>query len=268
MEQLIDAINLRAMRSQGAVIHYSRASQVLAHDQAAIDAVAQQARGKPILDLGVGAGRTVPALLAISSDYLGIDYVREMVDACQRKFAGVRFSFGDARSLTDVPDASMHMVVFSCNGICMVGHEDRLKILREVHRVLEPGGVFVFSTYNRNSPEASGRFRFPDFGVSKNPARMLVRTVRFAKDLVISLWNRQRLRQHEIHAPDFAMLNDVCHNYSVMLYYLSLHTQRQQLEATGFAPDAAAFDLTGKPITDDTELDSMAFIARKPLLQQ
>jgi SAM-dependent methyltransferase len=165
--------------------------------------------------------------------------------------------------MTNVLDASMSLVVFSCNGISMVGHDDRLAILREVHRVLKPGGAFLFTTYNRNSPEASDGFRLPDASWSMNPARSVVRLARFAKDAAIGLYQRRQNLRHEVRNSRFALVNDPCHNYGVMLYYISLAQQRRQLEEAGFRADALAFDRTGRRIDGDTTLDSMALIARK-----
>jgi SAM-dependent methyltransferase len=263
MENIIDRINLHTMRSAEVVAHYSRPSDLLPHEKAALDAVAHQARGKPILDIGVGAGRTVPALLAISPDYLGIDYSQKMIAACRERFPHQRFAHADARRMSSIATGSIHLAVFSCNGLCMVGHEDRLQIVREAYRVLAPGGAFVFTTYNRNCPEASAGFRFPDFTLSYNPVRTLVRGLRFVRDAAISAVQRSRYLRHEVHATDFAVLNDRCHNYSVMLYYITLANQRRQLEAAGFEAGAEAFDRHGHRIEGDTPYDSMALVARK-----
>jgi SAM-dependent methyltransferase len=263
MENVVDRINLRTMRSPAVVAHYSHSAALKPHEEAALKRVAAQARGKAILDIGVGAGRTVPALLAISPDYLGIDYSQEMVDACRARFPAQRFAHVDARHMASIADGSIQLAMFSCNGLCMVGHDDRLQIVREAYRVLAPGGSFVFTTYNRNSPEARAGFRLPDFTPSLNPARLLVRGARFVRDIAISALQRSRHVQHEVHRTDFAVLNDRCHNYSVMLYYITLANQRRQLEAAGFEPGAEAFDLHGHRIEDDTPYDSMALVARK-----
>jgi len=45
--------------------------------------VADRVRGCPILDLGVGGGRTVSLLRLLSSDYLAIDYTPELVEVCR-----------------------------------------------------------------------------------------------------------------------------------------------------------------------------------------
>lgn len=269
----IDRINLRAMRSAEVVAHYARPKphnhdELLPHERAALEEVRHEICGGALLDIGVGGGRTVAALREVSTDYLGIDYSQEMVEASRARYPDARFAHADARRMTDIQDASIDLAVFSCNGISMVGHEDRLAIMREVHRVLKPQGIFLFTTYNRNSPEARARFRFPDFEPSPNPARMLVRGARHLKDTAISVVQRLRHLRHEIHTPEYAVLNDRCHNYGVMLYYITLAQQRRQLAEAGFAADAWAFACSGQRIVDDTTLDSMALIARKPSAQR
>jgi ubiquinone/menaquinone biosynthesis C-methylase UbiE len=263
MDNVIDRINLRTMRSPAVVAHYARPDQLMSHERASLDHVANEVRGGAVLDIGVGGGRTVKALLEVSTNYLGIDYSQEMVAACRARFPDVRFEHSDARRLSSICDGSISLAVFSCNGISMVGHEDRLAIMREVHRVLKPGGVFLFTTYNRNSPEAKAGFRFPELQLSANPIRMLVRVARLVRDTAISLHQRRRHIKHEVHTSRYAVLNDMCHNYGVMLYYITLAQQRRQLEEAGFQADALAFDCRGRRIVDDTTLDSMALIARK-----
>lgn len=264
MQNDIDRINLRTMGAPDVVAHYARAAALQAHEQAALDTVSAEMRGRAILDIGVGGGRTVPHLLAISHDYLGLDYSLAMVEACRARFPEQRFVHADARQMSSVADGSIDLAVFSCNGLCMVGHADRLQIIRETFRVLAPGGAFVFTTYNRDSPEATAGYRFPDFDWSPNPVRLAVRTARFVRDAVVSARQRRRNLQHEVHDTDYAVLNDHCHNYSVMLYYITLAKQRQQLEDIGFAPGALVFDLKGQPVASNTPFDSMAVVARKP----
>src|SRR5690606_33505099 len=96
------------------------------------------------------------------------------------------------------------------------------------------------------------------------PLRAAVRLSRFAAQTLLRLRNRRRFRPHEVHADDYSVINDVCHHYGTMLYYVTLEKQRWQLQDAGFEPDAEAFDLDGQPVRDDTAHDSIALIARKP----
>ena len=263
MLNAVDEINVNVMRSKQGVAEYSVEEQLHPHEKAALDRVAAEFLNQPILDLGVGAGRSVRALRRISDNYLGIDYSPEMIAACEARYPTERFAYADARHLTDVAANSIALAVFSCNGIGMVAHDDRLLILREVRRVLRPGGVFVFTTHNRNSPEATAGFRWPEFQASRHPIRLAVRSLRFIRDTVLSLRNRLRYVKYEQHNAHYSIINDRCHNHGIMLYYISLAQQRQQLIDQGFEPNAEAFDGAGNLIRDDTTTNSMALIARK-----
>jgi SAM-dependent methyltransferase len=109
---------------------------------------APEVRGKRVLDIGVGGGRTVPLLLLMTDRYVGIDYAEPMVAACRKRFPGLTFSVGDARVLEEFSDASFDFVFFSYNGIDTVTDEERQQVYRSVHRVLSPEGLFAFSTLN------------------------------------------------------------------------------------------------------------------------
>jgi len=113
---------------------------------------ADLARGRPVLDLGVGGGRTTSLLRLVSSGYVGIDYTPELVDLCRRRHPGADVRLGDARDLAGLDDGSFGLVVFSHNGIDAVDHEDRERVLAEAHRVLGPGGIFCYSTLNKDGP--------------------------------------------------------------------------------------------------------------------
>jgi SAM-dependent methyltransferase len=251
------------MSRRDVVDGYASKDELSPAESAMVDAVRDEVAGRPILDLGVGGGRTVPALRALSQDYVGIDYSREMVDACRRRFPGVRIEHGDARDLSAFPDGSFRLAVFSCNGLGMLGHDDRQRALREIHRVLDQSGVFVFSTHNRRSREHDAGFQWPPFEPSLNPLRLAARTVRFAMRTVARVGNRASHKPREERAPDYSIINDVCHDYGTLLYYIDLSTQRRHLAQVGFRPDAAAYDLSGNPIDQDTRDNSIGLIARK-----
>ena len=120
-----------------------------------------------------------------------------------------------------------------------------MQIMSEVHRVLKPGGYFLFSTHNKNCPDSTAIFKLPEVAFSPNPVRLAFRLARAVRRTPLRLMRRLRMRRHEVRNSEFAMINDVCHDYGVMLYYITLDKQRLQLEKMGFSPDAEAFALDG-----------------------
>ena len=74
--------------------------------------IASAVRGKPILDIGIGTGRTTPLLRLLTDDYVGIDYAANMVKAAKSAFPGVDLRVGDVRDLRDFEDGSKELVLF------------------------------------------------------------------------------------------------------------------------------------------------------------
>ena len=198
--KIIDSINRQTMRS--VVTEYRWADDLQSHERAALSSILERVRGKRILDIGVGAGRTVKDLREVSEQYVGVDYVREMVDHCRERFPGVRFDHADARAMTQFAAESFDLIVFACNGICMVDHAGRLQILREVHRLLAPGGFFIFSTSNVNDPRRNRFLRLPPLEMSRNPAKVIARSARFVGHTGYRLFNRLRHRRQEVRTDD------------------------------------------------------------------
>lgn len=128
--------------------HYAEMTALEAAERAAIDSIAMKCRSLPVLDLGVGGGRTTPALLAISNDYIGVDYSEEMVTECRARFPGVRFELGDARRMEMFPSDHFALVMFSFNGLDYQMHYERMAVLGQVYRMLRSGGFFLFSSHN------------------------------------------------------------------------------------------------------------------------
>jgi SAM-dependent methyltransferase len=64
------------------------------------------APGSDTIDIGVGGGRTTPALSKFAKNYLGIDYSSAMVDVCRQRFPHLSFACADATNLSDIADDS------------------------------------------------------------------------------------------------------------------------------------------------------------------
>jgi SAM-dependent methyltransferase len=102
-----------------------------------------------ILDLGVGGGRTTAYLSSIAARYVGVDYASEMVAECRKKFPQLEFETENASDLSRFEASSFDAVVIAFNGMdYVIPDESRLRALREIHRVLKPGGILIFSSHN------------------------------------------------------------------------------------------------------------------------
>jgi SAM-dependent methyltransferase len=134
-----------------------------------LDELREKLSNMKMLDIGVGAGRTTGHFACLTKEYVGIDYSPSMIATAKKKFQNypkrISLLTMDARNMTFFPDGYFDFILFSYCGIDYVGHEDRLKILREVRRLLRKGGFFSFSTHNLNyfkqgcSVRLSGGFR-------------------------------------------------------------------------------------------------------------
>src|SRR5690606_33195105 len=145
----------------------------------------------------------------------------------------VTFEHSDARDLSKFPPSSFDLIVFSFNGIDYVDHADRLKILKEIRRLLAAGGAFAFSSHNRDAP-LKGAWDLAHF---KNAS--LKKPLGFAKRSLIYLAgivNSRRNAKKETHTPEYAILNDEAHEYSLLTYYISVGNQIKQLKECGFGP--------------------------------
>jgi SAM-dependent methyltransferase len=121
-------------------------------EQAAVAGVAPAVAGQPILDIGVGAGRTTALLRPLAGEYVGIDATAPVVEACRTAHPGLRFQQMDARDLQRLPAGHFALVVFAGNGIDALPVADHPRVLAEVHRVLRPGGLFIVSSHSRHGP--------------------------------------------------------------------------------------------------------------------
>ncbi len=117
-----------------------------------------------ILDLGCGTGRTTFGLLEKGfSNIIGVDITPEMI-ACAKEIAKERkikieFQVGDATALS-FADCSFAGVLFSFNGLFSIPTAiAREKAFAEVCRILRPGGLFIFTSHDRDIPGFSEYWR-------------------------------------------------------------------------------------------------------------
>jgi ubiquinone/menaquinone biosynthesis C-methylase UbiE len=241
--------NRNTYESSHAVHEFEKLADLQPPEQTILDLIAPSLGRARMLDLGVGGGRTTPHFAVRTADYVGADYSVGMAAACHARFAGerYRFSVADARALP-FPDRSFDFVLFSFNGIDYVSHDDRQRVLAEVHRVLGEGGCYAFSTHNiDNAPSL----------LSWVP-RVGVRTT-------LRQWKLRSMNPplREITARDWIVLQDGALHGGLETYYVRKGEQLRQLEKAGFR-NIRVFQLDGAPAREGATDPWLYYLCVKP----
>ncbi|HUR87743.1 MAG TPA: class I SAM-dependent methyltransferase [Ramlibacter sp.] len=262
----LDSINRRAWAQPSTVRLYERLQGWTDPGEcAAVAYVSDAARGQPILDIGAGAGRTSEFLLPISDRYVAIDYTDGMVRAFRKLHPQVRMEQMDARDLSAFFDEQFALVVFSFNGIDAVDREGRTKVLREVHRVLRPGGRFLFSAHNHEGP---GRGESPKVHIpfTWNPIKLGWRSVKAIGALPRSWTNHHRNRQLNESHDGWSIMNAGAHDFGIVVMYTALAEQKRQLREAGFECEVVFDSKRGQPVADGADTRDVFwfhYVARK-----
>ena len=99
-----------------------------------------------LLEVGCGEGRGIDFLLPGITSYAAIDKIAPVIDMLQKKYPQGRFLSGNIPPLSSFADNSFDSLV----SFQVIEHiqDDRL-FLKEIHRVLKPGGIALLTTPNR-----------------------------------------------------------------------------------------------------------------------
>ncbi|MGJ0120638.1 class I SAM-dependent methyltransferase [Williamsia sp. MIQD14] len=223
-----------------------------AGEQQALVAVASRCRGRAVLDVGVGAGRTTPLLRLISDDYRAIDYSSRMVAAFHRHHPGLDCRVADARDLVGVDTGRHGLILFSNNGIDALPHEDRVRVLGEFRRVVAHDGVIVFSTLNKSGPsfgETPFQLRRPTQR-SVSMRALVVRGLRWLIDPRSGVRSVRNFRAHRGLTVDhgrWAVGPLAAHDFAPVVHFTSVPDLRETLTEAGLVPEMV-FDERGQPV--------------------
>jgi 2-polyprenyl-3-methyl-5-hydroxy-6-metoxy-1,4-benzoquinol methylase len=99
-----------------------------------------------VLEVGCGEGRGVAPLMEKAKSFTAVDKIKPVVDELQKKFPTGKFISMNIPPLSGLKDNSYDSI-FSFQVIEHI--QDDFLFLKEIHRVLKPGGVALLTTPNR-----------------------------------------------------------------------------------------------------------------------
>ncbi len=213
-----------------------------------------------VLELGCGAGRLSGHLIELGGQFHGIDLSPAMVDYCRAHYPGATFDTGDLRDLSPFPDESLDAVVATNNVLDVLDDAERREVLRDIRRILRPGGILSMSSHNR---EAIGSLRSPwDIRGARNAVRMAGKIAL----VPMRVYNRRKVIHLQRFEDDYALVNDDAHNFKLVHYYIAPGAQRRQLADAGFEVLETRRSDGAEMADDDLAQDCVEvhYVARRP----
>ena len=137
--------------SKVGIKEYSELLKLQEPEKVILKKIKSKIKGRKMLDIGIGAGRTTKFFAPLVKEYVGTDYSKGMLDISKERFSNLpnaSFKICDARAMRIFKDNSFDFILFSFNGIDSVSYEDRDLILEEIKRVGKKNAIFCFSSHN------------------------------------------------------------------------------------------------------------------------
>lgn len=220
--------NENTYASSDVVKNYSKSTYLHDPEKTVLRMLRPKLKSMNMLDIGTGAGRTSCHFMHLVKGYTGIDYSKEMVNACKKRFRNpkgkINFEVCDARSMHIFKDNRFDFILVSSNALDYISHEDRLKALKEIRRVGKPGGFFLFSSHNLQSIG-----RLLEVPLTFNPVNMFRNIVTYALLKILNT-DFKKLKKEK-----YTIMNDGAHQFRLSTYYIRPAEQIKQLENEGFS---------------------------------
>lgn len=235
-----------------------------AGEHALLEGLDAETRGRPILDVGVGAGRTIPLLASHDGGYVAVDFLPAMVALARERHPGVHVEQADARDLARFPPESFGAVFFSFNGIDGIAHEDRDAVHRAALRVLAPHGLYLFSTHNLEDTAAGLPPWHPrSLDLGNGPRAMLACAYRMPQRT--RSW--RRLAPLRRSGERWAVLVGSGYDFSVLWHHVTPAEAASEVMRAGFETAPRVFGSDGVPLAagDDSSGSPWVYVlARSP----
>lgn len=107
-----------------------------------------------ILDLGCGPGLYTEIYARQGHNVTGIDISKNSIAYAKKESANkklnIKYLHGDYNEL-ELPESSFDLITMIYTDFGVLPPEDRKKLLVKVHRLLKPGGRFIFDVLNDNN---------------------------------------------------------------------------------------------------------------------
>jgi SAM-dependent methyltransferase len=161
-----------------------------------------------------------------------MDVSRAMVRRASAVCPGATIVVRDLREIDVYARHSFDAVVAGFNVLDVLDQDDRQAVLAGIGRLLKPEGLLIFSSHNRgHAPAVVGPVGqlLQDIR-HRRVRRALLGLVRLPRRIA----NHARLRRLERDEAEYAIVNDVAHDYALAQYYIGRDDQERQLERHGF----------------------------------
>jgi 2-polyprenyl-3-methyl-5-hydroxy-6-metoxy-1,4-benzoquinol methylase len=109
--------------------------------------IAEQYVKGDVLEVGCGEGRGIDLLVPRAASFTAVDKIAPVIDYLKKKYPDATFLSINLPPLTSLADNAYDVVI----SFQVIEHiSDDHSFLREIHRVLKPGGTALLTTPNRS----------------------------------------------------------------------------------------------------------------------